>query len=80
MKMRQLPTKKCKAHTLDNSERKAYVISSIPCHSYYTIIPDDDEGTFDVIVAHQEQNCKPKTPSVDHLCQSAACQGSSTCP
>ena len=36
---------------------------------------DDDEGTFDVVAAHQERNRKPKAPSVDHLRQSAAHQG-----
>ena len=36
---------------------------------------DDDEGTFDVVAAHQERNCKAKAPSVDHLRQSAARQG-----
>ena len=36
---------------------------------------DDDEGTFDVVAAHQERNRKPKAPSVDHLRQSAARQG-----
>ena len=29
----------------------------------------------DVVAAHQEQNCKLKAPSADHLCRSAACQG-----
>ena len=38
-----------------------------------------NEGTLDVVAAHQEQNHKPKAPSADHLCWSAAHQGGWPC-
>lgn len=74
--LQKVPTKKRKAHAMEDGEQWVYITASNHI-SYHTIIfvPDDEEGTFDVVAAYQERNRKPKAPSADHLRQSAAYQG-----
>ena len=46
--LHKVSTKKRKVHTLENGEQKAFSISAILVYLFYTIMLDDDKGTFDV--------------------------------